>query len=66
MGGEAISLAIESKLSAKFRDAGYTELHTNEEYVGGMVRQHGNLSFARIFDAGHEGKLSFNKLRLVP
>ncbi|RYP41502.1 hypothetical protein DL767_001007 [Monosporascus sp. MG133] len=54
LGGEAISLAIESKLSAAFRKAGYAELYTNDDYVGGMVRQHGNLSFARVCNAGHE------------
>ncbi|RYP22281.1 hypothetical protein DL765_001795 [Monosporascus sp. GIB2] len=54
LGGEAISLAIKSKLSAAFRKAGYAEIRTNDDYVGGMVRQHGNLSFARVFNAGHE------------
>ncbi|RYO86673.1 hypothetical protein DL763_006626 [Monosporascus cannonballus] len=57
LGGEAISLAIESKISAAFRKAGYAEIHTNDNYVGGMVRQHGNLSFARVFNAGHEGNI---------
>ncbi|KAI0120715.1 Alpha/Beta hydrolase protein [Xylariales sp. AK1849] len=54
LGGEQISLAIESKISADFHQAGYTEIKTNETYVGGMVRQYGNLSFSRVFDAGHE------------
>lgn len=56
LGGEAISLAIESKLSSNFKQAGYAEIETNASYVGGLVRQYGNLSFARVFQAGHEGK----------
>lgn len=26
----------------------------NETYIGGQVRQHGNLSFTRVYEAGHE------------
>jgi hypothetical protein len=55
-GGEAISLAVESKISKNFRKAGYAEIHTNESYVGGYVRQYGKLSFSRVLDAGHESK----------
>jgi carboxypeptidase C (cathepsin A) len=54
LGGEAISLAIESKLSSDFKKAGYAEIETNDSQTGGFVRQHGNLSFARVFQAGHE------------
>ena len=50
-GGEAISLALGS---GGFKKAGYADIVTNESYVGGLVRQHGNLSFARVFQAGHE------------
>ena len=50
-GGEAISLALES---GDFKKAGYADIMTNASYVGGLVRQHGNLSFARVFQAGHE------------
>ncbi|KAK7953127.1 hypothetical protein PG988_013821 [Apiospora saccharicola] len=53
-GGEAISLNITSKYSADFRKAGYTDLKTNKDYRGGMTRQFGNLSFSRVFSAGHE------------
>ncbi|EAQ88636.1 hypothetical protein CHGG_05255 [Chaetomium globosum CBS 148.51] len=53
-GGEQISLAIQSKLSSKFHEAGYTKIQTNKKDVGGYVRQHGNLSFSRVFQAGHE------------
>ncbi|KAF1958446.1 alpha/beta-hydrolase [Byssothecium circinans] len=54
MGGEALSLAIESKLSPRFRAAEYTDIVTNGTYVGGLVRQHSNLSFSRVYQAGHE------------
>ncbi|PVH99788.1 alpha/beta-hydrolase, partial [Periconia macrospinosa] len=54
LGGEALSLAIESKSQSRFAQAGYAPIHTNASYVGGFVRQHGNLSFVRVFDAGHE------------
>ncbi|OAL02111.1 alpha/beta-hydrolase [Phaeosphaeriaceae sp. SRC1lsM3a] len=53
LGGEAISTAIESRVSSDFKKAGYADIETNASYNGGFVRQHGNLSFARIFQAGH-------------
>ncbi|KAF2621155.1 alpha/beta-hydrolase [Macroventuria anomochaeta] len=51
LGGEAIGLALGS---ADFKKAGYADIQTNSSNVGGFVRQHGNLSFARVFQAGHE------------
>ena len=59
LGGEKVSLAINSSASADFRKAGYANIETNASYVGGVVRQHGNLSFSRVFQAGHEGELAF-------
>lgn len=56
MGGENVSLSIKHDQSAEFSSSGYADLITNETYVGGVVRQHGNLSFTRVFDAGHTGK----------
>ncbi|KAH8895308.1 alpha/beta-hydrolase [Thozetella sp. PMI_491] len=53
-GGEAISTAINSKISASFKQAGYANIETNASYVGGVVRQYGNLSFSRVYQAGHE------------
>ncbi|KAI1872840.1 uncharacterized protein JN550_003714 [Neoarthrinium moseri] len=53
LGGEQISLAINSSVSAGFRAAGYTDLFTNSSYKGGVVREYGGLSFVRVFDAGH-------------
>ncbi|KAK5130726.1 hypothetical protein LTR08_001713 [Meristemomyces frigidus] len=36
-----------------FPAAGYADIVVNSTYVGGAVRQYGNLSFSRIYDAGH-------------
>nr|POE47314.1 carboxypeptidase s1 like a [Quercus suber] len=36
-----------------FASTGYAEIVVNSSYVGGAVRQYGNLSFSRIYDAGH-------------
>ncbi|KPI38561.1 Carboxypeptidase-like protein [Cyphellophora attinorum] len=33
--------------------AGYAPIVANSSYIGGVVREFGNLSFARIYDAGH-------------
>ena len=53
-GGQDVSLAINHTAAPDFRKAGYENITVNETYVGGMVRQHGNLSFARVYQAGHE------------
>lgn len=53
-GGEQVSLGIPHKSNASFHAAGYTPISTNASYTGGQVRQHGNLSFSRIYEAGHE------------
>ncbi|KAI4117321.1 MAG: hypothetical protein LQ345_002410 [Seirophora villosa] len=54
LGGEAVSLQIPYAGNAAFRAAGYADIVTNSTYTGGLVRQHGNLSFTRVFQAGHE------------
>ncbi|KAH9893796.1 carboxypeptidase S1-like protein B [Xylariomycetidae sp. FL2044] len=54
IGGEAVSLAINHTEAEQFRAAGYTDIVVNDTYVGGQVRQYGNLSFSRVFQAGHE------------
>ena len=52
-GGEAVSLAVNYTNSAEFRAADYAPFIVNgEEY--GEVRQYGNFSFMRIYEAGHE------------
>ena len=54
IGGDRVSQLINYTDNAAFQEAGYAEVQTNESYVGGLVRQHGNLSFIRVFEAGHE------------
>lgn len=55
LGGQAVSFAIAAKTTGyqAFQSAGYAEIVVNNSYVGGAVRQYGNLSFSRIYDAGH-------------
>lgn len=57
LGGEAISLAVaaqtNSSYASLFPAAGYAPIITNSTYIGGVVRQYGNLSFSRIYEAGH-------------
>lgn len=53
MGGEAVSLAVDYPNRAGFRAAGYEDIRVNASYVGGQVRQHGNFSFTRVYQAGH-------------
>ena len=55
LGGQAVSFAIAaaSPTYAPFYAAGYADIVVNESYVGGVVRQYGNLSFSRIYNAGH-------------
>ena len=56
-GGQAISLAVAAaaapNYASQFYAAGYAPIIVNSTYIGGDVRQYGNLSFSRIFDAGH-------------
>jgi len=42
-------------VASKFASAGYADINTNGSYVGGQVRQYGNFSFSRVYQAGHEG-----------
>ncbi|KAL1881959.1 hypothetical protein Daus18300_001013 [Diaporthe australafricana] len=58
IGGEAASLAIPHRYQKAFADAGYTAMTVSspEEppFVPyGLTRQHGNLSFTRVYQAGH-------------
>ena len=54
-GGEAVSFSIAAQAAgySPFYSAGYADIVVNTTYVGGAVRQYGNLSFSRIYDAGH-------------
>ncbi|TPX14617.1 uncharacterized protein E0L32_005309 [Thyridium curvatum] len=53
IGVENISLTVNYPSASAFRSAGYADIVTNSSYNGGLVRQHGNVSFSRVFDAGH-------------
>jgi carboxypeptidase C (cathepsin A) len=54
IGGEQLSTAANWTGAATYRNAGYEEIHTNSSYVGGVAKQHGLLSFSRVFQAGHD------------
>ena len=54
LGGEQLSLATKWSGADSFNAAGYEFVQTNDSYNGGIVRQHGNLSFSRVFEAGHD------------
>lgn len=52
-GGEAVSVSVNYTNSEEFRAAGYTPFVVDGvEY--GEVREYGNFSFTRIYEAGHE------------
>jgi carboxypeptidase C (cathepsin A) len=56
MGGEAVSFALAGAAGPTYSPwyaAGYAPIVANSSYVGGVVREYGNLSFSRIYDAGH-------------
>jgi hypothetical protein len=55
IGGEQMSLAINSKFTTGFRAAGYADIQDGNGSYGGVVRQDGNFSFSRVFQAGHSG-----------
>lgn len=55
-GGEAASFAIAQAVGSAYSpwySSGYAPIVTNNSYIGGVVREYGNLSFSRIYDAGH-------------
>lgn len=53
-GAEKLSLAANWTGSEAFRKSGYEYIQTDDCYKGGVVRQHGNFSFSRVFEAGHD------------
>ena len=58
-GGEAVSFAVAAAATllkpsySSWYSAGYAPIVANSSYIGGVVRQYGNLSFSRVYDAGH-------------
>ncbi|OAA70447.1 Peptidase S10, serine carboxypeptidase [Cordyceps fumosorosea ARSEF 2679] len=55
-GAERLSLGLEWAGAEGFRGAGYEYVKTSGCASQGVVRQHGGLSFVRIFDAGHNAQ----------
>ncbi|KAK5132829.1 hypothetical protein LTR08_008631 [Meristemomyces frigidus] len=53
LGGEKSSLNIPWAAQSRFHAAGYTPLVLSPVHSGGLTRQHGNLSFTRVYQAGH-------------
>ncbi|KAH8590315.1 putative carboxypeptidase S1 [Bisporella sp. PMI_857] len=53
IGGERSSLKINYTGSANFSSAGYTPIFTDDAVERGQVRQYGNYSFSRVYQAGH-------------
>jgi carboxypeptidase C (cathepsin A) len=59
VGGEAVSFAVAAAAQrlqpsySSWYQAGYAPIVANNSYIGGVVRQFGNLSFSRVYDAGH-------------
>ena len=51
--GEQSSLKIPWSSQEKFQSAGYTPLVISPVHSGGLTRQYGNLSFTRVYQAGH-------------
>ena len=51
--GEAASLKIPWRYERQFAQAGYAPLVLDHLHSGGLVRQVGNLSFTRVYQAGH-------------
>jgi carboxypeptidase C (cathepsin A) len=56
-GGQAVSLAVNHTQSKEFANANY-QLMTVDNKVYGEVREYGNFSFFRIFEAGHTVSLA--------
>ena len=61
IGGEEVSLAVDYLHAREFREVGCTAI-TSVVGVGGQVRQVGNFSFARVFQAGHEGERPYSHM----
>ena len=53
LAGEGLSLEAQYPGKKQFNAAGYEKIVTNNTYDGGVVRQHGKFSFARVFESGH-------------
>lgn len=54
LGGEQLALQANWTDTDAFQKSGYETIKTSSCYNGGVVRQYGNLSFSRVFQAGHD------------
>jgi len=62
LGGEREVLDVEYSGAEGFRSAGYEPVvYGSESSIGGQVRQYGNYSFARVYQAGHESRTLFSQ-----
>jgi carboxypeptidase C (cathepsin A) len=56
IGGERAFNSVEYFGAEGFRKAGYEPILYGEDLIeGGQVKQFGNFSFSRVYQAGHEG-----------
>ncbi|QDS68444.1 hypothetical protein FKW77_010811 [Venturia effusa] len=53
MGAEDLAIDLVWADADKFKASGYEKIVTSAAYTGGVVRQRGNFSFSRVYDAGH-------------
>ncbi|KAK5169543.1 uncharacterized protein LTR77_005519 [Saxophila tyrrhenica] len=53
IGGEEASVRVPWGHQEEFAEAGYTPLVVSPVHSGGLTRQYGNLSFTRVYQAGH-------------
>jgi carboxypeptidase C (cathepsin A) len=62
MGGDAVASAVAEAVGGAYASgytaAGYAPVFVNSSYIGGVTRQFGNLSFTRVYQAGHMPALS--------
>ncbi|KIW69494.1 hypothetical protein PV04_05367 [Phialophora macrospora] len=54
VGGERVSLSVPHKHADTFTASGYQKVESDGGTASGMVRQHNNLAFVRVFQAGHQ------------
>lgn len=53
LNGEAVTNTASWPGKEQFLTAGYEDMKTNATYTGGFTKQYQNLSFTRVFQAGH-------------
>lgn len=57
IGGERAVHTVDYSAKEQFKNAGYEPIVYGKDHtVGGNVKQFGNFSFSRVYQAGHEGK----------